>query len=131
MKLNGKFYFNEQFVLHQIDQIILLLEHDKYEKIYSAFKSYVNKSHIENVLILLQKFKNTVNEYFKKDHYKKLEELKTILEENKYDSKKESVKLYSQGAYGTIINADDASVQKYVFNKCLDHFYENINNEIR
>ena len=49
-----------------------------------------------------------------------------IANKNKHDPKKESVKLFSQGAYGTIIIADVNSVERYVFNKCIDYFIENV-----
>tara|TARA_B100001057_G_scaffold490891_1_gene580021 strand:- start:529 stop:942 length:414 start_codon:yes stop_codon:yes gene_type:complete len=122
MKLNGHFYLKEQTVSNELNTIIVLLtKNDGYTKIYSGFKSYVKETHVKKVARTLTEFQEKLCEKFKKDKFIKLSEIIRISQDQKHDPSKESVKLYSQGAYGTIINADVSSVERYVFNKCIDY----------
>lgn len=122
MKLNGKFYLKEQNVLNELEDIIILLETENWKKIDESLGTHVNSEHADSVAKKLADFQDMFRVYFKKENYKKNEEIISISEENMYDTIKEKVSLYSQGAYGVIISSDSSSIEKYVFNKCIQYF---------
>ena len=122
MKLNGKLYLKENTILYCLEDIIILLETGKWHKIHKSLSSHVNSEHADAVAKKLAKFQDMFRVYFKKENYKKLEDVIMISEENMYDAIKEKVSLYSQGAYGVIISSDSSSIEKYVFNKCIQYF---------
>ena len=126
MKLNGRNYLTKYAVKGRLDDIICLLKQDEWNKIDSTFKNYVNSGHASKVANQLSIFYNKFNKLFQNQKFISFDEIEKITNENKHNPKKESVKLFSQGAYGTIILADVNSVERYVFNKCLDYFIENV-----
>tara|TARA_B100001093_G_C26860593_1_gene1030023 strand:- start:31839 stop:32234 length:396 start_codon:yes stop_codon:yes gene_type:complete len=126
MKLNGQDYLTKYTVKRRLDDIILILKQDGWKQIDSSFKNYVNSTHASKVATQILKFYEKFNELFQNQKFVSYNEVIEIANENKHDPKKESVKLFSQGAYGTIILADVNSVERYVFNKCIDYFIENV-----
>ena len=70
----------------------------------------------------LASFQDMFYVFFKTEKYCKLDTATEMTMENLYDSNKEKVSLFSQGAYGVTIQADDNSCERYIFNVCLQVF---------
>lgn len=126
MKLNGRDYLTKYAIKSRLDNIIFILNQDGWNQIDTSFKNYVNSTHASQVANQISKFYEKFDEPFKHQKFISFDEITKITNENKHDPKKVSVKLFSQGAYGTIILADVNSVERYVFNRCLDYFNENV-----
>tara|TARA_B100001093_G_scaffold501202_1_gene552560 strand:- start:257 stop:658 length:402 start_codon:yes stop_codon:yes gene_type:complete len=126
MKLNGRDYLSKYAIKGRLDNIIFMLNQDGWNQIDNSFKNYVNSTHASQVANQLLIFYDKFDKPFKNQKFISFDEITKITNENKHDPKKVSVKLFSQGAYGTIILADVNSVERYVFNKCLDYFIENV-----
>ena len=128
MKLNGQFYLKEQIVLNELEDIVIILEQEEWYKISTEFGNHVNSEHANKVAKQLSDFQDMFRVYFKNESYRKLDEMLILAEENMYDPIKEKVNLYSQGAYGVIISADSSSIEKFLFNKCIEYFIKNLTN---
>jgi hypothetical protein len=121
MKLNGKFYLREETILNIIEDIIILLETGSYYVISDKIRN-IEPTNAENVATKLALFQDMFRAFFKKENYCKYDDAVDMVDANMYDPKKESVKLFTQGAYGIIIKADSESADRYIFNICLRVF---------
>ena len=121
MKLNGKTYFKKDSILHAIEELIIKLETGEYYRISEKIKD-IKVENAENVAVKLSQFQDMFRSYFKHENYCNEETAKEMAEESMYDPKKEKVSLYSSGAYGIRMRADDDAVEKYVFNVCIRIF---------
>tara|TARA_B100002019_G_scaffold255170_1_gene237675 strand:+ start:316 stop:720 length:405 start_codon:yes stop_codon:yes gene_type:complete len=125
MKLNGKIYLREDVIRNELEDLIILLEQGDYFLIAESIKN-IRPENAENVAIKLAKFQDMFIAFYKTENYCKIDDILEMTEENLYDSKKESVSLFSRGAYGITIKADDDSCEKFIFNTCLYVFMKNI-----
>lgn len=121
MKLNGKIYLKQEFVTNILEDIIILLEMGSYYEISDAIRN-IKPTHADNVAKKLAQFQDMFFAYFETEAYCKLDIALEMTDENKYDPAKEKVSLFSQGAYGVTIQADDDSCERYIFNVCLQIF---------
>lgn len=118
MKLNGKFYLREATIINQIEDLIILLESESYTSISKNIRN-ISVDNAEVVALKLAKLQDMFIVYFKNESHCKCEFAVDMLEDNMYDPNTDSVKLYTRGAYGVSIKADEESVNKYIFNICL------------
>lgn len=121
MKLNGKVYVKEEQVINILEDIVILLELGSYHEISKSIKD-IKPENADNVAIKIAQFQDMFRVVYKKENYCKLDTIIEMIDENSYDPKKESVKLFTQGAYGITMRADEESVERYVFNVCLHIF---------
>jgi hypothetical protein len=122
MKLNGKLYLRESCILNILEDIVILLEQGNWNKINTEFASHVKQEHADEVSKKISEFQDMYRVYFKHENYRKLNDVLSMAEENKYDVIKDKVSLFSQGAYGVIVSSEASSIEKFVFNKCVDYF---------
>tara|TARA_Y100000385_G_C12765149_1_gene496810 strand:+ start:164 stop:559 length:396 start_codon:yes stop_codon:yes gene_type:complete len=130
MKLNGKIYVKEEYIINILEDIVILLELGNYYEISKSIKD-IKPENADNVAVKIAQFQDTFRVMFKKENYCKLDDIMEVINENSYDPKKESVKLYTQGAYGITITADADSIERYVFNVCLYIFKIKIVNTLQ
>jgi hypothetical protein len=131
MKLNGHTYLKRDPVTDIIEDIIILLEMGSYYEISDAI-SNIKPENADNVAKKLAQFQDMFSAYFETESYCKLDTALEMTEENKYDPHKEKVSLFSHGAYGITVRADDDSAERYIFNVCLQVFMsklKKINND--
>jgi hypothetical protein len=129
MKLNGKIYIKEEHIINILEDIVILLELGNYYEISKSIKD-IKPENADNVAEKLAQFQDTFRVMFRNENYCKLDDIMEVIDENSYDPKKESVKLYTQGAYGIKIRADEESTERYVFNVCLYIFKMKIENDL-
>lgn len=122
MKLNGKLYLRESCILNILEDIVILLEQGNWNKINTEFANHVKQEHADEVSKKISEFQDMYRVYFKQENYRKLNDVLSMAEENKYDVIKDKVSLFSQGAYGVIVSSEASSIEKFVFNKCVDYF---------
>ena len=125
MKLNGKVYLKEDNVKNLIEDLIILLECGDYYLISESIKN-IRPINAENVAMKLAKFQDMFIAFYTTENYCKIEDILEMTEENLYDPKKESVSLFTRGAYGVTIQADAESCERYIFNTCLYVFMKKI-----
>ena len=125
MKLNGNKYLSQEEILNELEDIIILLESGKYYAIAESIKD-VKVETAENCAKMLAHFQDMFRAYCKLERYCKLDVVLQMTRDNLYDSKKEKVSIFTQGAYGVTIRSDDKAAEKYVFNTCLYVFMKNI-----
>lgn len=125
MKLNGKIYLKQDNVINTLEDIIILLETGSYHQIAGSIKN-IKPENAEVVAKRLASFQDMFYVFFKTEKYCKLDTATEMTIENLYDSNKEKVSLFSQGAYGVTIRSDAAAAEKYIFNTCLFVFMKKI-----
>ena len=125
MKLNGKVYLKQNTVIYIIEDIIISLEMGSYYEISDAIKN-IKPEEADNVAKKLAQFQDMFRAYYEEETHCKLDYAIEITEENMYDPNKEKVGLHSQGAYGVTIRADKDSVERYIFNVCLQIFIKKL-----
>jgi len=118
MKLNGKAYIKEEQVINILEDIVILLELGSYHEISKSIKD-IKPENADNVAVKIAQLQDMFRVMFKKENYCKLDVIIETIDENSYDPNKESVKLFTQGAYGIRIRADEDSIERYIFNVCL------------
>ena len=92
MKLNGKLYLKEPCVLNILEDIVILLEQGDWNKIHNEFGNHVNQEHADEVSKKISEFQDMYRVYFKQENYRKLDDILSMAEENKYDVVKDKSK---------------------------------------
>lgn len=127
MKLNGKVYLKESEIINLLEDIIISLECGNYSNISESIKD-IKVENAENTAVNLASFQDMYRAYFKNEKYCKVDLVLEMAETNLYDSKNESVKLFTHGAYGVRIRADNKTAEKFIFNTCLYIFMKKVKN---
>jgi hypothetical protein len=128
MKLNGKIYLKEDTVRNEIEDLIILLEQGDYRLIAESIKN-IRPENAENVAIKLAQFQDMFIALYETENYCKLDDILEMANENLHDSKKETVSLFTSGAYGVIIASDKDASERYIFNICVYVFMKKIKNK--
>jgi hypothetical protein len=125
MKLNGNIYLTHEEIINELEDLIILLEGGSYRTISDTI-SDIKVETADDVAEKLAEFQDMFRAYFKNETYCKLNVALELATDNLYDSKKEKVSIFTQGAYGVTIRSDEEAAKKYVFNTCLYVFMKNI-----
>ena len=118
MKLNGKFYLRGSTIINQIEDLIMLLESESYTSISENIRN-ISVDSAEIVALKLAKLQDVFIVYFKNETHCKCDFVVDVLEKHMYNPTTDSVKLYTHGADGVLVKADEESDNKYIFNICL------------
>lgn len=125
MKLNGNLYLKQEEIINELEDLIILLEGGNYRSIAESI-SDIKVETADTTAKNLADFQDMFRVYFKNEKYCKLDIAIEMTMDNLYDPNKETVSIFTKGAYGVTIRSDNKAAEKYVFNTCLYVFMKNI-----